>query len=139
MAAVYLYPSLALFEGTVISVGRGTDIPFQVIGCPDLTKRTFYIYPGKVNRALPTQCIKDQLCHGYDLRDFGSVLMKNYQKLYFFWLKGTLKDYPDKANYFNSYFRYLAGTDKLQKQIEQGMTDEEIRKSWEPKLTATLK
>ena len=49
------------------------------------------------------------------------------------------KDYPDKANFFNSYFRNLAGTDVLQKQIEQGMPEEEIRKSWEPGISAFLK
>lgn len=135
MAAVYLYPSLALFQGTVISVGRGTEFPFQVIGCPTLQNSPFTFTPASKPGATDPM-YKDQLCHGYDLRDFGSVLMKNYQKLYFFWLKGTLKNYPDQAHYFNSYFRCLAGTDNLQKQIEEGMTDEEIRKSWEPKLTA---
>lgn len=135
MGAVYLYPSLALFEGTTISVGRGTDFPFQVIGAPTLENAPFTFTPESKPGATDPM-YKGQLCHGYDLRDFGAVLMKNYQKLYFFWLKGTLKNYPDKAHYFNSYFRCLAGTDELQKQIEQGMTDEAIRKSWEPKLSA---
>lgn len=135
MGAVYLYPSLALFEGTTISVGRGTDFPFQVIGAPTLENAPFTFTPESKPGATDPM-YKGQLCHGYDLRDFGSVLMKNYQKLYFFWLKGTLKNYPDKAHYFNSYFRCLAGTDELQKQLEQGMTDEAIRKSWEPKLSA---
>ncbi|MGP8216708.1 MAG: exo-beta-N-acetylmuramidase NamZ domain-containing protein [Bacteroidia bacterium] len=134
MAAVYLYPSLALFEGTVISVGRGTDKPFQVIGCPEL-QNAAYTFTPESRPGATDPMYKGQVCHGYDLHDFGNVLMKNYQKLYFFWLKGTLKDYPDKANYFKGYFTYLAGTDKLQKQIEQGLTDEDIRKSWEPELT----
>jgi uncharacterized protein YbbC (DUF1343 family) len=134
MGAVYLYPSLALFEGTVISVGRGTDLPFQVIGCPELQNATYTFTPQSKPGATDPM-YKGQVCKGYDLHDFGAVLMKNYQRLYFFWLKGTLKDYPDKSKYFNVYFKSLAGTDKLQKQIEQGMTDEDIRKSWEPELT----
>jgi len=134
MSAVYLYPSLALFEGTVISVGRGTDTPFQVIGCPELQNATYTFTPESKQGATDPM-YKGQVCHGYDLQQFGTVLMKNYQKLYFFWLKGTLKDYPDKSKYFNNYFRCLAGTDKLQKQIEQGMSDDDIRKSWEPQLT----
>ncbi|HTA82152.1 MAG TPA: DUF1343 domain-containing protein [Bacteroidia bacterium] len=134
MSAVYLYPSLALFEGTVISVGRGTETPFQVIGCPELQNATYTFTPESKQGATDPM-YKGQVCHGYDLQQFGNVLMKNYQKLYFFWLKGTLKDYPDKSKYFNNYFRCLAGTDKLQKQIEQGMSDDDIRKSWEPQLT----
>lgn len=134
MAAVYLYPSLALFEGTTISVGRGTDLPFQIIGCPGLQNATYTFTPESRPGATDPM-YKGQLCKGYDLSQFGAVLMKNYQKLYFFWLKGTLKNSPDQAHFFNSYFRCLAGTDELQKQIEQGQTDEQIRKSWEPKLT----
>ncbi len=134
MAAVYLYPSLALFEGTVISVGRGTDTPFQVIGCPELQNASFTFTPQSKQGATDPM-YKGQVCHGYDLQQFGSVLMKSYQKLYFFWLKGTLKDYPDKTKFFNNYFKSLAGTDKLQNQIEQGMSDEDIRKSWEPQLS----
>jgi uncharacterized protein YbbC (DUF1343 family) len=134
MAAVYLYPSLALFEGTTISVGRGTDLPFQIIGCPGLQNANYAFTPESKPGATDPM-YKGQLCKGYDLSQFGAVLMKNYQKLYFFWLKGTLKNSPDQAHFFNSYFRCLAGTDELQKQIEQGMTDEQIRKSWEPKLT----
>jgi len=134
MSAIYLYPSLALFEGTVISVGRGTDMPFQVIGCPELQNAPYTFTPESKSGATDPP-YKGLVCHGYDLHDFGSVLMKNFQKLYFFWLKGTLKDYPDKTKFFNNYFKCLAGTNTLQKQIEQGATDEEIRKSWEPQLS----
>lgn len=133
MASVYLYPSLALFEGTVISVGRGTDFPFQVIGAPELQSAPFTFTPQSKPGATDPP-YKGQVCHGYDLRDFGSVLMKNYQKLYFFWLKGSFKNYPDQGKFFNNYFKSLAGNDQLQKQITQGLTDEDIRKSWEPQL-----
>jgi uncharacterized protein YbbC (DUF1343 family) len=133
MAAVYLYPSLALFEGTPISVGRGTDMPFQVIGCPTLPNTTFTFTPQSKPGATDPP-YKGQECHGYDLRDFGNILIKNYQKLYLFWIKGAYKDYADKTTFFNAYFKSLAGTDQLQQQIEKGVTDDDIRKSWEPAL-----
>lgn len=134
MAAVYLYPSLALFEGTVISVGRGTDLPFQVIGCPELQNAPYTFTPESKPGATDPP-YKGKVCHGYDLHDFGSILIKNYQKLYFFWLKGAYKDYPAKDKFFNAYFKSLAGNNVLQKQIEQGMSEEDIRKSWEPALS----
>ncbi len=133
MASVYLYPSLALFEGTIMSVGRGTDSPFEVIGAPTLQNATFTFTPvSKPGATHPPY--EGQKCFGYDLKDFGEILIKNYQKLYLFWLKGAYKDYPDKTKFFNSYFNQLAGTNTLQKQIEAGASDEEIRKSWEPAL-----
>ncbi len=138
MASIYLYPTLALFEGTVISVGRGTDMPFEIIGNPLLQDAPFTFTPeSKPGAQHPP--FEGQLCHGYNLGDFGSILIKNYQKLYLFWLKGAYKDYPDKANFFNSYFKNLAGTDVLQKQIEQGIPEEEIRNGWQPGIDAFLK
>lgn len=138
MSSVYLYPSLGLFEGTVISVGRGTDKPFEVIGNP-LIKSSAYNFIPKSMPGAQTPLYEGQKCYGYDLSNFGSVMIKNYQKIYLFWLKGTYKDFPDKSNFFNSYFKNLAGTETLQKQIEQGLTDEEIHNTWEPGIKAFLK
>ena len=134
MPAIYLYPSLALFEGTSISVGRGTDTPFEVFGAPGLQEASFTFTPSsKPGASHPMY--EGQKCSGYDLKDFGTILIKNYQKLYLFWLKGAYKNSPDKTKFFNSYFTQLAGTDMLQKQIEKGAPDEDIRKSWEPNLS----
>jgi len=138
MSSVYLYPTLALFEGTVISVGRGTDKPFQVIGNP-LLKTTPYSFTPQSMPGAQHPPFEGQKCNGYKLDDFGSIMVKNYQKLYLFWLKGTYKDYPDKPSFFNAYFKNLAGNDALQKQIEQGFTEDEIRKSWEPALNTFSK
>jgi uncharacterized protein YbbC (DUF1343 family) len=137
MASIFLYPSLALFEGTVISVGRGTDKPFEIIGNPQFKTAPYTFTPQSVPGAQHPP-FEGQKCYGHDLSDFGSVMIKNYQKLYLFWLKGAYKDYPDKANFFNSYFKELVGNDVLQKQIEQGMPEEEIRKTWEPGISAFL-
>jgi len=137
MTSIYLYPSLALFEGTVISVGRGTDKPFEVIGNP-LLKTAPYTFTPQSKPGAEHPPFEGQKCYGYNLSDFGSIMIKNYQKLYLFWLKGAYKDYPDKANFFNAYFKNLAGNDVLQTQIEEGIPEDEIRNSWQPDIKAFL-
>jgi uncharacterized protein YbbC (DUF1343 family) len=138
MSSIYLYPSLALFEGTVISVGRGTDKPFEVIGNP-LLKSAPYTFTPESKPGAQHPPFEAQKCYGYNLSDFGGIMIKNYQKLYLFWVKGAYKDYPDKAHFFSPYFKNLAGTDELQKQIEQGVPEDEIRKTWLPGISNFLK
>ena len=138
MSSIFLYPSLALFEGTVISVGRGTDKPFEVIGNP-LLKGAPYTFTPVSKPGAQHPPFEGQKCYGHDLSDFGNVMIKNYQKIYLFWLKGAYKDYPDKANFFNPYFKNLVGNDALQKQIEQGLPEEEIRKTWQADINAFMK
>ncbi len=133
MASVYLYPSLALFEGTIVSVGRGTEFPFEVIGYPKLPDSKFTFTPHSIAGAVNPP-YKDELCSGFDLRNFGSMFIKNTKCLYLYWLQGTYKNTKDKANYFNSYFNLLAGTDELKKQIIDAVPESDIRKSWEPGL-----
>jgi uncharacterized protein YbbC (DUF1343 family) len=133
MGAVYLYPSLCLFEGTVISVGRGTDFPFQVIGHPKLEGASFSFIPTSRPGAIDPP-YKGQKCMGYDLREFGKVYIVNYKKLYLFWLQGAYKNSPDKLVFFNNYFNSLSGNGLLEQQIKEGKSEEEIRASWEPGL-----
>ena len=130
MTAVYLYPSLGLFEGTVVSVGRGTDLPFQVIGHPTLQNANYTFTP-QATAISKEPKYKSQECHGYNLVDFGSQYMKNLKKLYLFWLIGTYQSTPDKANFFDENFNYHAGNATLQQQIKDGKKEEEIRKSWQ--------
>lgn len=127
--AVRLYPSICLFEGTVISVGRGTPFPFQVLGNPELKDLnfTFTPVPMKGYSLEPPQ--KDKLCYGIDLRKATparkvdlSYLLKLYQL------------YPDKDKFFLVYFDKLAGTPLLQQQIKDGLTEAQIRASWKPGL-----
>ena len=129
MKAVYLYPSLGLFEGTAISVGRGTDYPFQVIGHPNLKDGNYTFTPESKPgaRNAKYQGVK---CNGYKLDDFADIYIKNLRKLYLFWMTATYKELPDTANYFNTYFDNLAGTDKLRKQIIAGVSDDDIHLSW---------
>ena len=129
MASVYLYPSLGLFEGTVMSVGRGTDLPFQCIGHPKLEKANYSFTPKPKSGAMEPK-YNGQVCHGYNLSDFGKEYMKDIKKIYLFWLIGTYKNYPDKANYFEDNFNYHAGNATLQKQIQDGIDEDAIRLTW---------
>ena len=139
MAAIYLYPSLGLFEGTNVSVGRGTNMPFEVVGEPDFkendTEFTPHSIPGKAENPM----YKDQLCKGIYLSRFANDYIKNSGQLYLFWLTGFYKNASEKSKFFTPFFDKLAGTDQLRKQIEQGMTPEDIRKSWKPALEAFKK
>lgn len=130
MSSVYLYPSLGLFEGTVVSVGRGTDLPFQVIGHPAL-KETTYSFTPRPQRGAMNPKYNGQLCYGFNLYEFGKEYMKDIKKIYLFWLMGTYKNTPDKATFFDENFNYHAGNAVLQKQIKDGVSETEIRSSWQ--------
>ena len=134
MSAIYLYPSLCFFEGTSVSVGRGTDFPFQVIGSPFVKKTQFSFVP-KSNTGSKNPKHKNKLCNGYNLSVFGFVYVRNANKLYFNWLIAMNKStkgskYITRASFFDK----LAGNDKLRKQIEANKTEEQIRDSWQKDL-----
>ena len=128
--AIYLYPSLCFFEGTMASLGRGTDSPFQMIGYPDYPDKTFSFTP-KSTEGAKNPPLKDQVCYGVDLRQ-----TQNWK--YRFSLQELIKFYqasPDKAKFFlNDFINRLAGTDRLKNMIEAGKTEEEIRASWQKEL-----
>jgi uncharacterized protein YbbC (DUF1343 family) len=133
MSSVYLYPSLGLFEGTIVSVGRGTDLPFQVIGHPTLEKGNYSFTPEpKPGAAEPKY--KGQVCKGYNLSDFGREYMKNLKKIYLYWLIGTYSNTPDQSTFFDENFNYHAGNSTLQQQIKDGLTEDQIRKTWQNDL-----
>ncbi len=132
ITSVYLYPSLCLFEGTKVSVGRGTDYPFQVIGFPGCSKGTFQFTPKSKAGAAAKPMYEGVECSGFDLRTFGDTYIKASHQIYLFWLIGMYQ--CDSTNFFNPFFDKLAGTDQLRKQIQAGMSEEEIRNSWQPAL-----
>jgi uncharacterized protein YbbC (DUF1343 family) len=134
MASIYLYPSLGLFEGTVVSVGRGTDMPFQVIGHPTLKETTYSFTPKPQSGAMEPK-YNGQVCRGFNLYEFGKEYMKDTKKIYLFWLMGTYKNTPDKATFFDENFNYHAGNATLQQQIKDGVSDVAIRESWLPGIT----
>ncbi len=127
--AINLYPSLCLFEGTTISVGRGTEMQFQIYGAPKLSKNNFRFTP-KPNLGAKHPKYENVLCYGEDLR-----LVPKLNKISLKWLIKAYQQYPDKENFFTSFFKKLAGTDLLKKQIEAGLSEKEIKASWSKDLT----
>jgi len=133
--AIYYYPSLCLFEGTVVSVGRGTDKQFQIIGYPEsgigMHEFTPVSKPGATN---PKH--KDKPCKGFDLSLMDHMDGYHWKKVNLNLLINFYEDAKDKKNFFNSFFTKLAGTKKLQQQIESGKSEEEIRQTWQAGLDA---
>lgn len=127
--AVRLYPSLCLFEGTAISVGRGTPMPFQILGNPELKEMTFTFTPVPIKGVSIEPPLKDKLCYGLDLRSATPARKVDLQYLLLFYQK-----YPDKEKFFTAYFDKLAGTAQLKQQIKDGLTEAQIRASWQPGL-----
>ncbi len=135
MRAIYLYPSLCFFEGTEISVGRGTDKPFQVFGHPGLPKNEFsYIFMPESVTAAPNSPHKGKKCFGKNLSEKNIDTLRNEGYINLYYLINAYKNFPDQDSFFNNYFDTLAGTKKLRKQIEKGYTPSEIRKTWKDDL-----
>jgi len=134
MSSVYLYPSLCLFEGTFVSVGRGTSKPFQQFGHPDLKGSDYFFTPLPVKGASENPLYNNQLCSGYDISNYGEMYVKYFRKIYLFWIQNLYKNCETKDKFFNNYFNSLAGNDVLKKQIIDGILEEDIRKTWEPEL-----
>ena len=126
--AINLYASLCLFEGTNVSSGRGTEKQFQIYGSPFLPKSNFSFTPIS-NFGSKDPMNKDRLCYGEDLTTIPKVT-----KLELKWLIKAYNETFDKSKFFNPFFTKLAGTKKLQQQIETGTLESEIRKSWEKGL-----
>jgi uncharacterized protein YbbC (DUF1343 family) len=130
MSAIYLYPSLGLFEGTVVSLGRGTDLPFQVIGHPTLENGDYTFTPQPKPGAMEPK-YKGQLCKGYNLQEFGMSQAPILKSIQLRWLIKCYNNTPDKSSFFDMNFNYHAGNATLQQQIKDGISENEIHKSWE--------
>lgn len=128
--AINLYASLCFFEGTNVSVGRGTEKQFQIYGSPFLSNFNYSFRPIS-NFGAKEPMHKDILCIGEDLSQ-----IKKVTRLELTWLIKAYSDTSDKTVFFNDFFTKLAGTKKLQEQIVNGVTEEEIRKTWEAGLVA---
>ena len=134
MTSVYLYPSLCFFEGTKVSIGRGTNRPFTLIGYPGFNDGDITFTPKNLPGIADHPMYEDTLCNGLDLTEFGKLYVPNFKNIYLFWLKGMHDTYPAKENFFNEFFDRLAGSEQLRKQISEGKEEETIRKSWEAEL-----
>jgi len=124
--AINLYPSLCFFEGTIVSAGRGTDMQFQVFGAPSLPSQFYpFTFTPQANEGAKYPKFKGKTCNGLDLRKH-----KQLDKLNLEWLIEASVGYGKKKDFFNNFFTNLAGTTKLQEQIESGYTYREIRATW---------
>ena len=130
--SINLYPSLCFFEGTQVSVGRGTDFPFQVYGSPWLKNQEFSFTP-KPTSGAKDPFLNGKLCYGKDLRQFPEIK----GKLDLSFVIDAYQNFDKKTQDFflkNLWFDTLAGTDELRKQIISGTPETEIRKSWQKDL-----
>ena len=136
MESIYLYPSLCFFEGTKISVGRGTDKPFQIFGYPDNKSGDYYFTPISIPGKAKTPLYENQKCRGYNVSEYGEKFASSEGQLNLNWIIQLYNEASNKNDFFNSFFDKLAGTDALKKQIEAGLSENEIRNTWGEKLEA---
>jgi len=129
--AVRLYPSICLFEGTVISLGRGTLFPFQVLGNPELKTMDYQFTPVTIKGVAVKPPHENKLCYGLDLRN--AVIERKIDLKY---LIRMYQAYPYKEKFFLPYFDILAGNTVLKQQIKEGFSEEQIRESWKKELDA---
>lgn len=152
MKAIYLYPSLCLFEGTNVSVGRGTERPFEVIGSPYLPQKTndtmsyptVYSFVPKSSYGSKSPVFMDQNCYGWDFGSITTTMLRDD------FIRGAIQLDPlinayqafsDPSKFFleNNVFNKLAGNAELMQQIKAGLTEEEIRLSWQDDLNTFKK
>lgn len=136
--SVYLYPSLCLFEGTIMSVGRGTDFPFQVYGHPDYVIGSFVFTPRSMPGAARPK-YEGEKCFGQYLKTYAQNYAQLQPKLNLSWLIESYKLLHSEHEFFTPYFEKLSGTDQLRKQIVAGYSEKEIRESWKKNLGAFIK
>ena len=149
MASVYWYPSICLFEGTVISEGRGTENPFCIFGHPSFSKTMFSFTPISKEGAKEPK-FKNEICYGWNVfkEDNNVVLKEINNRLQIKYLIDTYKIFADKDKFFikpkseaitDYFFNKLAGSSELMNQLQQDKTEQEIRASWKLKLNAFKK
>ncbi len=140
--SIMLYPSVCLFEGTIISQGRGTHFPFTVLGNPDLKgKYSFSFTPVSIKGMSETPLHMNKTCYGLDLRKYDINKLVKSRQINLKWLIELYAAYPDKEKFFDykqskemGNFDKLAGTTLLKEQIVAGLPEAQIRKTWEPEL-----
>ena len=126
--AIALYPSLCLLEPTVISVGRGTEMQFQIFGHPNLPKSKFNFTP-KSNFGAKYPKLENKICYGVDLRKYNMT-----NKIELKWIIDSYSNFPEPKSFFKEGFYRIAGNRKLKTQIEEGLSEKEIRRTWEEGL-----
>jgi uncharacterized protein YbbC (DUF1343 family) len=131
LRSILLYPSLCLFEGTQVSIGRGTDNQFQVIGHPDYTPGSYTFIPEPKPGATKPK-LEGESCYGTSLVNLQPEQIAQWKKISLGYLLSYHNYLKERNSFFlpNKYFDRLAGGDQLRKQIENGASESEIRESW---------
>jgi uncharacterized protein YbbC (DUF1343 family) len=138
MQSIYLYPSTCFFEGTLFSEGRGTDYPFQIFGHPAMPKNLYSFTPKPNLGAKSSKCFY-QTCYGWFINGTNEEILKTVgNKIQLHYFIDAYKLFPGKDSFFlkTNFINKLAGYAEFQQQIKDGVSEAEIRKSWEPKLDA---
>ncbi len=141
--SIELYPSICLFEGTIVSQGRGTKTPFTKLGAPALKGSYAYQFtPVSIPGMSETPLHMNQVCYGLDLMNYDMSALRKERKLNIQWMMEMYKAYPHKEMFFDRSqsnqmgdINKLAGTDQFQQQIRDGKSEQAIRASWEPGLS----
>ncbi|MGZ0014888.1 exo-beta-N-acetylmuramidase NamZ family protein [Yeosuana sp. AK3] len=133
--AINLYPSLCFFEGTNVSAGRGTDKQFQIFGSPFLNETTFkFTFTPQPNEGAKNPKYENVLCYGTHLTQTEKLNTLNLK-----WLIHAYNNTKNKSEFFNAFFLKLAGTKRLQQQIEAGISETDIKATWKIGLDAFKK
>lgn len=134
--SIYLYPSLCLFEGTNISVGRGTTLPFQIYGAPMMKGGDYTFTPAPIRGVSENPPHNGKACRGYYLKEYATTHLDSANSFNLQYLLTAYRQYSDKEHFFTNanFFDKLAGSDQLRQQIISGVSEEEIRQSWQEDL-----
>ena len=141
--SVLLYPSTCMFEGTYLNHGRGTYFPFTILGSPELgDKYKFNFTPQGIMGMAENPIFKGQVCYGIDLRNFDVDELRKKKQINLSWILELYKAHPNKEKFFESslsdqmgVIEYLIGSGLFREQIINGVSESEIRNSWEPELS----
>lgn len=141
--SILLYPSLCLFEGIYLNLGRGTQFPFTVLGAPYLKGiYNFSFKPIGIKGMAETPMFKDEYCYGIDLRNYDTSIFRKTKQINISWVMELYKASPKKADFFNNKLsnqmlpiEKLVGVGNFRQQIIDGKSEKEIRASWEPGLS----
>ena len=141
--SIMLYPSICMFEGIYLNLGRGTYFPFTVLGSPELKgKYTFSFTPTGIKGMAETPLFMNQVCYGLDLRNYDINLLRKSKQINLQWIMELYKAHPYKEKFFDSKLskemgsiEKLIGSGLFRQQIIDGKSEKEIRASWEPGLS----
>ena len=134
--SILFYPSLCLFEGTKISMGRGTEKPFEQFGHPGLKGYDYSFTPRSITGASKNPPFESRECFGKLLNDSDAQIILSQKQIQLKWLLECYEGFGKSDTLFNNFFKRLAGTKELKKQILSGMNEDAIRASWQPALDA---